>query len=461
MSRPSRGLFKKYGLDVDIERVKSGTEAIAFLTQGSIDVGGIAIVTSLWNGWNRGMDIRIIAPGALEPFENSPTKLVVRKALKDRGKVKDIADLKGMRVAVAGGPGSGGEYLLAKALERAKLTIRDVQAINLGNADMPPAFENGSIDAAILGSPYADQVIESGNGVELAGDLTPGLMTVAFVGSGKFVKERPEVAKRFVLALTEAARMMQGDDYLVAGEHRRLPDLHQLDRGGAAQGQPGGLRPEHGDPASTGWPMSSASIARTAAPTTRRRSTCPRWSTTASSSRRSTFSAPPNSPHWPAAGSRLPPALARVPMTSDPTTRPEPKIVSRAVGKVYETRARADDGARRISTSTSPRASSSPSSARRAAASPPICRMLAGLDHHTSGTLEIRPGADPHEAAQQRRLPGIRDLPVEDGDRQRRLRPARCAASARRSGWRSPPPGWSGWACGNSPATTRTRFPAA
>jgi NitT/TauT family transport system substrate-binding protein len=209
-----RGLFKKYGLDVDIERVKSGTEAIAFLTQGSIDVGGIAIVTSLWNGWNRGMDIRIIAPGALEPFHNSPTKLVVRKALKDSGKVKDIADLKGMRVAVAGGPGSGGEYLLAKALERAHMTIRDVQAINLGNADMPPAFDNGSIDAAILGSPYADQVIESGNGVELAGDLTPGLMTVAFVGSGKFVKERPEVAQRFVLALTEAARMMQGDDYL-------------------------------------------------------------------------------------------------------------------------------------------------------------------------------------------------------------------------------------------------------
>ncbi len=210
----NRGLFKKYGLDVDIERVKSGTEAIAFLTQGTIDVGGIAIVTSLWNGWNRGLDIRIIAPGALEPFENSPTKVVVRKALKDSGAVKDIADLKGLKVALAGGPGSGGEYLLAKALERANLTIRDVQAINLGNADMPPAFENGSIDAALLGSPYADQVIESGNGVELAGDLTPGLMTVAFVGSGKFVKERPEVAQRFVLALTEAARMMQGDDYL-------------------------------------------------------------------------------------------------------------------------------------------------------------------------------------------------------------------------------------------------------
>jgi NitT/TauT family transport system substrate-binding protein len=207
-----RGLFAKLGLDVTLDRVASGTEAIAFLNQGSIDVGGIAIVTSLWNGWNRGLDIKIIAPGALEPFKNSPTELVLRKGL--TGKVKSVADLKGKRIAVAGGPGSGGEYLLSKALERGHLTIRDVEVINLGNPDMPAAFASGSIDAAILGSPFADQVIGAGTGVPLATDLTPGLMTVAFVGSGNFVEKRPEVAERFVLALMQAARLMQGKDYL-------------------------------------------------------------------------------------------------------------------------------------------------------------------------------------------------------------------------------------------------------
>lgn len=209
-----RGLFDKYGLNVDLERVKSGTEAIAFLTQGSVDVGGIAIVTSLWSGWNKGLDIRVIAPGALEPMENSPTKLLVRKALADDGTVKSVADLDGRRVAVAGGPGSGGEYLLAKALERGTLTIRDIEPMNIANPDMPLAFENGSVDAAIAGSPFADQIIDAGNAEVLESDLTPGLMTVAFVGSGKLVNERPEVAERFVLALTEAASMMQGDDYL-------------------------------------------------------------------------------------------------------------------------------------------------------------------------------------------------------------------------------------------------------
>jgi NitT/TauT family transport system substrate-binding protein len=212
----ARGLFDKYGLDVELERVKSGTEAIAFLTQGTVDVGGIAIVTSLWNSWNRGLEVKVIAPGALEPMENSPTALLVRKTLADEGKIGDIADLKGTRVAVAGGPGSGGEYLAAKALERADLTIRDVELMNIANPDMPAAMEAGSIDAALAGTPFSDQMVEAGTAQVLATDLTPGLMTVAFVGSGKFVAERPEAAERFVLALTEAARLMQGDDYLSA-----------------------------------------------------------------------------------------------------------------------------------------------------------------------------------------------------------------------------------------------------
>lgn len=210
----TRGIFDKYGLDVEVQSVRSGTEIIAFLTQGRIDVGGIAIVASTWNAWNRGMDIRIIAPGALEPRTGSPTMMLVRKDLWDAGTVRSVADLRGRRVAMAGGPGSGGEYLAAKALERGNLTIRDIQALNIGNPDMPAAFAGRSIDAAILGSPHADQVLGSGTAVVLEKDLTPEAMTVAFVGSGQFVNDRPEAARRFVLALMEAARMMQGEEYL-------------------------------------------------------------------------------------------------------------------------------------------------------------------------------------------------------------------------------------------------------
>ena len=204
-----RGIFDAYGLDVQIDRVASGTEAIAFLEQGQIDVGGIAIVVSLWNGWAQGLDLRVIAPGGLEPFEGSPTKLMLRADLQDE--VTSIADLRGRTVAVAGGPGSGGEYLAAKALERGGLSMFDVNLVNVGNPDMPLSFESGAIDAGILGAPFADQAEASGFAVPFAEDLTPGLMTVAFVGSGRFVEERPEAARRFALALLEASRAMQGE----------------------------------------------------------------------------------------------------------------------------------------------------------------------------------------------------------------------------------------------------------
>jgi NitT/TauT family transport system substrate-binding protein len=207
-----RGLFKKYGLDVELEKVKSGTEAIAFLTQGTVDVGGIAIVTSLWNSWNRGLAIRIIAPGGLEPMKGSSTDLLLGKKAADAG-VKTLADLKGKKIAAAGGPGSGSEYLIAKALEQVHLTIRDVNLVNIGNPDIPAALDAGSVDAGLAGPPFSTQAVKSGATV-LATDLTPGLMTVAFVGSGKFISERPQVAERFVVALTEAARLMQGDNYL-------------------------------------------------------------------------------------------------------------------------------------------------------------------------------------------------------------------------------------------------------
>jgi len=81
----SRGLFDKYGLDVQVQSVKSGTEVIAFMTQGKVSIGGIAIVASTWNAWAKGMDLRIIAPGAIEPLKGSPTKLLVRKDLVDYG----------------------------------------------------------------------------------------------------------------------------------------------------------------------------------------------------------------------------------------------------------------------------------------------------------------------------------------------------------------------------------------
>jgi len=197
-----------------MQKVASGTEAMAFLAQGTLDAGGIGITAATFNAFNKGFDLRIVASAALQPQKGGPTIILVRKDLKDSGKVKSIADLRGMKVGIAGGPGTTGAYFIAKALKDAGLTIKDIEVVNLANPDLPLGIEKGSIDAALVGPPYSDQILAGGKAVLLAQDTAPGAMTTVFMYSGKLIKERPEVAKRFMIAMVKGSRAMQGDKYL-------------------------------------------------------------------------------------------------------------------------------------------------------------------------------------------------------------------------------------------------------
>jgi len=209
-----RGFMKEQNIEVEMQKVASGTEAMAFLAQGSLDAGGVGIGASTYNAFNKGFDLRIVGSAAVQPQKDGPTIIIVRKDLRDSGKVKSVADLKGMKVALAGGAGTTGAYFVARALKDAGLTVKDIDIVNLANPDMPLAIEKSSVDAALVGPPYSDQILAGGKGVLLAKDTAPGAMTTVFMYSGKFIKERPDAAKRFMVALVQGSRAMQGDKYL-------------------------------------------------------------------------------------------------------------------------------------------------------------------------------------------------------------------------------------------------------
>jgi len=209
-----RGFMKEENIEVEMQKVASGADAMAFLAQGTLDVGGVGIGASTFNAFNKGFDLRIVSSAAIQPQKDGPTVIVLRKDLRDSGKVKSISDLKGMKVAIAGGAGTTGAYFVAKALKEAGMTIKDIEIINLANPDMPLAFEKGAVDAALVGPPYSDQITAGGKGVLLTKDMAPAAMTTVFMYSGRFINERPEVAKRFMIALVKGSRAMQGDKYL-------------------------------------------------------------------------------------------------------------------------------------------------------------------------------------------------------------------------------------------------------
>lgn len=209
-----RGFMKEENIEVEMQKVASGADAMAFLAQGTLDVGGVGIGASTFNAFNKGFDLRIVSSAAIQPHKDGPTVIILRKDLRDSGKVKSISDLKGMKVAIAGGAGTTGAYFVAKALREAGMTIKDIEIINLANPDMPLAFEKGAVDAALVGPPYSDHIIAGGKGVLMAKDMAAGAMTTVFMYSGRLINERAEVAKRFMIALVKGSRAMQGDKYL-------------------------------------------------------------------------------------------------------------------------------------------------------------------------------------------------------------------------------------------------------
>ncbi|SPA22117.1 aliphatic sulphonate binding protein precursor; sulfur starvation inducible [Cupriavidus taiwanensis] len=66
--------------------------------------------------------------------------------------IREVAQLKGQRVAFA--KGAGAHYLVLEALARAGLSIRDIEPAYLSPADARAAFERGSVAAWVIWDPF-------------------------------------------------------------------------------------------------------------------------------------------------------------------------------------------------------------------------------------------------------------------------------------------------------------------
>jgi sulfonate transport system substrate-binding protein len=66
--------------------------------------------------------------------------------------LQKVADLKGKKVAL--NRGSNVHYLLVRALESAKLTVKDVEVVYLAPPDARAAFETGKVDAWVIWDPF-------------------------------------------------------------------------------------------------------------------------------------------------------------------------------------------------------------------------------------------------------------------------------------------------------------------
>lgn len=207
----AKGYFDEAGLEVQLETVKSGQDAVPLASSGKLDVVAAGFSAGMFSAIETGLDIKVVASMGVSDgnTEESPTDLVVSSAAVDSGEIESIADLKGKKIGAAGGAGGTGAFLLSLALEEAGLGINDVDVVNLGNPDMPTALANGSLDAGLISAPFSTLAIEDGTGVSMA--VPPaGTSGTGMIFGGQFAGS--DNAQKFFDAVAKAAKDLQGED---------------------------------------------------------------------------------------------------------------------------------------------------------------------------------------------------------------------------------------------------------
>jgi NitT/TauT family transport system substrate-binding protein len=206
-----KGYFEKQSIKIVGVSFQAGSQMVAPLGAGQVDVASGATSAGLFNAISRGIDIKIVADKSSNVPGYCYMPLLVRKDHVESGRFKTFADMKGFRVAEAGKGGAPGSTL-NEALKSGGLKYDDVEHVyNMPYPDMAAALQNRAVDAAIVIEPAATRALMLGAAVRYPSDtFYPRQNVSPLLYSGKFIKERPDVANRFMVAYLQGVRFYNG-----------------------------------------------------------------------------------------------------------------------------------------------------------------------------------------------------------------------------------------------------------
>ncbi len=202
-----RGYFKQEGLEVETVRFDSAARMIAPMAAGQLDTGAGAVGAGLFNAIARGIPIKIVADKAHIAPSHEYNPLVARKDLVESGVMKDWKDLKGRNVAITAKAVAPYMYVV-KGLEKAGLSLDDINLVEMNYSDMNVGFAKKSIDVAVENEPFATVGLEKGLFVRWKSiqDIYPFHQVSVVMYSPEFARNNAEAARRYMVAYLKGVR---------------------------------------------------------------------------------------------------------------------------------------------------------------------------------------------------------------------------------------------------------------
>jgi NitT/TauT family transport system substrate-binding protein len=203
----ARGYFKDEGLDVEIIPFDSAARMIAPMASGELQVAAGGPSAGLYNAVARGIDIRMVSDKSKNVVNRSSVHIMVRKELIASGRVKSIADLKGLKYA-NGAPGSSATSVFYTLFKKAGFSMKDVQEVSMSFPQQVTALETGAVDFAAPPDPAGTLALKRGSAKLLieSWELIPSHQVAVTLYGGRFVKEQADQGQRFMRAFLRGVR---------------------------------------------------------------------------------------------------------------------------------------------------------------------------------------------------------------------------------------------------------------
>jgi NitT/TauT family transport system substrate-binding protein len=194
------GLFKKYGLDVQISALASGPVTAAAVTGGALDIG-VANVATIAVARTRGVPLKFLFPASIAGDGTLTDQIAVAKD----SPIKTAADLNGKTIGVNGLRDL--QQLCAMAwMDNHGGDSKTVQFIEVPIPQMGTALSLHRIDGGMPVEPFVtaqkDQIRSLGSVLDGVGSH---YMVIGYLATDTWLAAHADTAAKFVRAMREAS----------------------------------------------------------------------------------------------------------------------------------------------------------------------------------------------------------------------------------------------------------------
>jgi NitT/TauT family transport system substrate-binding protein len=203
------GVFAEHGLDVTVQPIQGGAQAMPALINGEVDLT-VGQPFGVLRATEQGLPVAIIAGYAESHAEGDDINSVVAAA---GSSITRPADLAGAKVAV-NSIGAAGDLTIRAAVEQDGGDPAAIEFVEVAFPDAAAQLEAGNIDAAWVPEPFVSMIVGAGGTrvVDPYQAVIPGLPTLVIQATTETVEQDPELVTAVREALAEAFTWAEEND---------------------------------------------------------------------------------------------------------------------------------------------------------------------------------------------------------------------------------------------------------